>query len=85
MALPMTRAQILQHLVLLARDVFEEEDLDFTPDTLFADIDAWDSMSHVRMVVAMERTFELRFGIGELQRVERVSDLIELIAAQGRR
>jgi acyl carrier protein len=77
----MSRTEILQHLVELAREVFDEEDLDFRADTRFEDLDAWDSMNHVRMVVAMERRFEVRFGVGELQRVERVSDLLDLIEA----
>lgn len=80
----MTRSEVLQQLIALARDVFDEEELSFAEDTSFKDVDAWDSMSHVRMVVAMERAFKVRFGIGELQRVERVADLLDIIAAHQR-
>jgi len=77
----MSRPEILKTLVELARDIFDEEELCFDESTPFAQIDAWDSMNHVRMVVAMERAFKVRFNIGELQRVERVSDLVDIICA----
>lgn len=77
----MSRAQVLETLIELARDVFDEDELTFEEPTPFAQIEAWDSMNHVRMVVAMERAFKVRFAIGELQRVERVADLVDIIVA----
>jgi len=78
----MTRSEIVQVLVKLARKVFDDEELEFSESTLFDDIDAWDSMNHVHMVVAMERRFGVRFGIGDLRRVVRVADLVDVIERQ---
>jgi acyl carrier protein len=75
----MTRTDILRTLLALARKTFDEDDLAFDESTAFEDIDDWDSMNHVHMVVAMEKAFSVRFGIGELQRVVRVADLIDII------
>jgi acyl carrier protein len=76
----MHRSQILHVLIELARNVLDEDDLNLSETTLFSDLEAWDSMNHVRMVVAMERAFKIRFAIGDLQRVVSVADLIDIIA-----
>jgi acyl carrier protein len=75
----MTRSEILDTLVSLGREVFDEPELRFGEQTDFEKIEAWDSMSHVHMVVGMERAFSIRFGIGDLQRLARVADLIDVI------
>ena len=75
----MTRAAILTRLVDLGRDVFDEEDFSFEESTAFEDVEAWDSLNHMRMVVAMERAFKVRFSLGDLQRVKRVADLVDII------
>jgi acyl carrier protein len=75
----LSRAQILETLIVLARKTFDEDELSFAEDTLFEDLDAWDSFNHIHMVVAMEKAFQIRFGIGELQQLTRVADLIDII------
>jgi acyl carrier protein len=75
----LTRAEILTQLVDLGRDVFDEEELGFEEATHFEQIKEWDSLNHMRMVVAMERSFKVRFSHGELQQVKQVSDLIDVI------
>jgi acyl carrier protein len=74
-----TRAEILKQLIDLGRDVFDEDDLSFEEATRFEDLKEWDSLNHVRMVVAMERAFKIRFSMGDLQVVTRVADLIDII------
>jgi acyl carrier protein len=75
----LTRAEILTRLIELGRDIFDEEGLCFEEATRFEDVKEWDSLNHVRMVVAMERAFRVRFALGDLQAVKRVSDLIDII------
>jgi acyl carrier protein len=75
----MMRAEILSCLIELGRDVFDEEDFSFAEATTFSEVKEWDSLNHMRMVVAMERAFKIRFSLGDLQRVTRVSDLIDII------
>jgi acyl carrier protein len=74
-----TRPEILVTLVRLARKTFDEDDLDFSERTTFEEIDAWDSLNHMHMVVAMEKAFSIRFDLGELKRLVHVSDLVDII------
>ena len=81
----MTRPEILGTIVELGRKTFDEDELSFDERTLFDDIDEWDSLNHVHMVVGMERAFGIRFDLGELKRLVRVSDLVDIIERKRQR
>ena len=75
----MNRTQILHTLLNIARQVLDEPALSFDEGTPFEEIENWDSLNHLRMVVQMEATFELQFGNSDLLRLKRVGDLISVI------
>ncbi|HVU04659.1 MAG TPA: acyl carrier protein [Polyangiaceae bacterium] len=81
----MTRSEILATILRLGRKIFDEEELSFDEATLFDDIDEWDSLNHVHMVVGMEKAFGIQFDLGELKRLVRVSDLIDIVERKRRR
>jgi acyl carrier protein len=76
----MTSIEFLSPLLRIARDVLDSDQLAFDEQTPFEDIEEWDSMSHIHMVVAMERAFDIRFEATELQNVAKVGDLLDIIA-----
>ena len=80
----MTRAEILSLLVATARDVFEEPALAFDESTSFEEIESWDSASHLRMVVRMEKAFGIRFGNADLMRLSVVGDLVSVVERRQR-
>ena len=61
------------------RDVFEDETLEVTRDTSARDIEDWDSLMHVSLVVAVEREFAVRFSSGDVARLHDVGALVDLI------
>jgi acyl carrier protein len=77
----MTRDALLPALLGIARKVTGEDDLEFDAGTKFEDIEEWDSLNHIHMVVGMEDAFGIRFNDpSRLQSVVRVQDLLDLIA-----
>ncbi len=77
----MTRADLLPILLRIAREVTDEDDLDFGPQTRFEDIEEWDSLNHIHMVVRMEDVFGIRFDdAARLHNVAKVQDLLDIIA-----
>jgi len=78
----MTRSEILPEILSIAREVFDDEDVDFDGTTLFDAIDEWDSLSHVHMVVRLEKAFAIRFQQTEMRKLVRVQDLLDLIATK---
>lgn len=69
---------ILAELTPIFREVFDDDDIVLTRQTTANDIDAWDSLSHMNMVMAVEVKFKIRFALGELPSLRNVGDLADL-------
>lgn len=70
---------ILAELQPIFHDVFDDEDLVITDETNAEQIEDWDSLSHIRLVVAIEKHFSIKFAFGELQDLKNVGEMVELI------
>lgn len=75
----MTKAEIHENVQEIFRDVFDEEDLAITDDTSAEDIEDWDSLAQVRLTVAIEKKFGIKFNFGELTALHNVGEMLELI------
>jgi len=75
----MNNAEILQTVSDILREVLELPNLAVTITTSAADIDEWDSMTHIQIIASIEGKYKLRFALGELQALKNVGDMIELI------
>ncbi len=69
----------LEKLNPIFRQVFEDDDIVLHRETTADDIDAWDSLSHINLVMAIEMEFKIRFALGELQSLKNVGHLADLI------
>lgn len=61
------------------QDVFDDEKLVISESTSGPDIEDWDSLSNVDLIVAMENEFKIKFNIREIQTLKNVGDMIKLI------
>ena len=50
-----------------------------TSKTKAEDVDGWDSLTHIRLVVSIEKNLKIRFTASEISSLENVGDLISLI------
>ena len=71
---------ILAEFTPIFREVFDDDTIVITRLTTADDIDAWDSLSHMNMVMAIEIKFGVRFALGELPTLRNVGDLVDLTA-----
>jgi len=69
----------LELLTPIFRQVFDDGSIVLTRETTADDIDAWDSLSHINLVAAVEMSFKVRFALGELQSLKNVGHLVDLI------
>jgi len=69
----------LEKLNPIFRQVFEDDEININRETTADDIDAWDSLSHINLVIAIEMGFNIRFALGELQVLKNVGNLADLI------
>jgi acyl carrier protein len=78
----MDQATIYEQLTQIVRDVFDDDSLQATPELAAADVDGWDSVTHIRFLLTVERFFHIKFSTAEIAKLERIGDLVALIQAR---
>ena len=61
------------------REVFDDPDVRVEPDTTADDVEGWDSLSHVNLIVAIETRFGIRFSQKEVLVFRNVGDMAQAI------
>lgn len=75
-------ADIHDKLTTIFRDVFDDDNLVLTPELTAADVDEWDSLNHIRLVVSVERAFAVTFSAAQVGRLKNVGEFVELIVTK---
>lgn len=78
----MTREAILETMHPIFLDVFELDEIELTPATTAQDVDGWDSLTHIQLVVALEKQFHIRFHSSEIQNWENIGAIIDGIQSK---
>ena len=73
----MTIIEILEDVRKIFIEVLDEEVLDIQMKTTADDIDEWDSLNHIQLIVGIERHFKIRFSSSEMQTYSNVGEMIE--------
>jgi len=76
----MNKEEIFNTILLTCRSVFKDEDIELTLDSSADQIDKWDSLTHIELILAIEKRFNLKFSLGELQTLKRIGNLVQLIS-----
>ena len=76
----MDDAVILEQLSAIVADALDLDHIELTPETVATEVEGWDSLNHVRIVVAVEEAFHVRFKTGEITSLKKVGDLMALVA-----
>ena len=63
-------------------EVFGDEEVALEASTTAADVDGWDSISNIEVMVALEREFGIRFNTGEMATLANLGQLVELIVTR---
>jgi acyl carrier protein len=75
----MTQDDVRSKLKPIFESVLDVDDLDLRDDLAAGDIPEWDSLSHVRLIVTIERQFKIKFSNSEIEGLKNVGDLISLV------
>ncbi len=78
----MDEPQIYARLTQIFQDVFDEDEINLTPELTAKDVDGWDSLTHIRLILTVEKGFKMKFSTSEIGRLENVGDLVQLIKAR---
>lgn len=78
----MNRAEILSQVTEILRGIFDDEELEVTDATTAADVEDWDSLEQINILVAMEKQFHVKFSVGDVEGLKDVGEMIDLIASK---
>ncbi|MEW6008490.1 MAG: acyl carrier protein [Candidatus Omnitrophota bacterium] len=72
-------SDIKKRLQDIFRYVFEKKNLKIFDEMTANDIEEWDSLMHINLIIAIEKEFSIKFKLGELVELGNVGDTIQLI------
>lgn len=75
----MTREEVFAGINEVFRDVFDDEDITVRDATTSADIEDWDSLEHINLVVAIEKKFGMKFNMGQVTTMKNVGEMADII------
>jgi len=78
----MDEPQIYARLTEIFEEVFDEDSITVTPDLSAKDVDGWDSLTHIRLILTVEKAFKIKFSTSEIGKMENVGNLVTLIKAR---
>jgi acyl carrier protein len=78
----MDQPQIYSLLEEVFQSLFDEDSLQLTPELSGKDVDGWDSLTHIRLILTVEKAFKVKFSTAEIGKLENVGDLVTLIESR---
>jgi acyl carrier protein len=78
----MSKSEILKELNEIFIDILDNKDLVITETTTAADVEDWDSLSHIQLVVGIEKHFKIRFTSKEIQSWSNVGEMVNSISSK---
>ena len=80
----MNKHEILNELNKTFIDVLDNKEILISENTTSDDIDDWDSLNHIHLVVAIEKKFKIRFSSSEITSWNNVGDMLVSILEKTR-
>jgi len=75
----MNREEVFTKLNEVFQDVFDDETICLTDESKASDIQDWDSLEFVNIIVAVMQTFNIKFSIEDLRKLKNIGQMVDLI------
>jgi acyl carrier protein len=74
--------EIYQGLTPVFHSVFGDDSIVLRPDLTANDVAGWDSLTHIRLVLTVQKAFKVKFSASEIGKLKNVQELVDLIRAK---
>ena len=74
----MSQADLLKRLEGVFESIFDD-DVPLTRETTAEDVEGWDSVAHIRLILAIEQEFGIKFSAAEVGEAQNVGELVDMI------
>ncbi len=75
----MTTSEVYKRLSTVLQEVFDDDELEATPNLTASDVEGWDSLKHIRLVLSVEKAFHISFSASEIGNLKNIGELASLI------
>lgn len=75
----MTREEVYNKLNDVFRTVFDDDAITVGDTTTSADIEDWDSLEHIDLIVSIEKAFGMKFTMSETTGMKNVGEMVDII------
>jgi acyl carrier protein len=75
----MTREEVYNKLNDVFRTVFDDDSITVGDTTTSADIEDWDSLEHIDLIVSIEKAFGMKFTMSETTGMKNVGEMVDII------
>lgn len=75
----MNKDTILKRMTEVFRDVLDNDSLVLERDTTADDVEEWDSLSHINLIVAIEHEFNVKFDLVDIKPLKNIGEFTDLI------
>ena len=73
----MTKEELLSKLTSIFRDIMDDEEINLTDATTADDIEDWDSLTNIQLIVAIEKEIGIRIKSGQIQSWSNVGEMVD--------
>jgi acyl carrier protein len=78
----MNRNQVYEELTTLFLDVLSLDALSLNDATVASDVENWDSLNHINLIVAIEQKFKVSFTTREVKKLKNVGEIVDLVISK---
>jgi acyl carrier protein len=75
----LSRDEIMEQLTKVFRSVFDDDSIRLTPSTGAADIEEWDSLNQIKIILACEHSFKIKLNARKVNTLENVGQMIDYL------
>ena len=75
----MSRDEIFKKLNEVFCDVFDDPDIQISDLTTAADIEGWESLTHITLISSVEDAFDISFSMKEVVKMKNVGEMVDII------
>jgi len=76
----MDRSEILKQVQDIFRDILDDEEIVLEDSTTANDVEGWDSLTHIQLIVAIEKQFKIKFTSKEILSWRNIGEMLDSIA-----
>ena len=78
----MTREEVMERVQDIFRNNFDDDSIELTDATVASDIEDWDSLEQINLLVAIQKEFDIKFSVGEVEGLQDVGEMIDLVMSK---